>query len=56
LNDPPILVWLAAHVAYISCAFMGLYSWGIILASSLGGLVAALAGGYVGARLYREGT
>jgi hypothetical protein len=51
-----IVVWLAAHVAYASYAFMGLYSSGIILASSVGGLVAALAGGYVGARLYREGA
>lgn len=47
-------VWLAAHAAYASYAFMGYYSWSIIAASSVGGLVAALAGGYVGARLYRE--
>lgn len=50
------VVWLAAHVAYASYAFMGYYSWSIITASSVGGLVAALAGGYVGARLYRETT
>jgi hypothetical protein len=51
-----LVVWLAAHVAYASYAFMGYYSWSIIIASSVGGLVAALAGGYVGARLYRETT
>jgi hypothetical protein len=50
------VVWLAAHVAYASYAFMGYYSWSIITASSVGGLVAALAGGYVGARLYQEST
>lgn len=49
-----LVVWLASHAAYASYAFQGLFSWGTILASSLGGLLAALAGGYVGARLYRE--
>jgi hypothetical protein len=49
-----LVVWLAAHVAYASYAFMGYYSWSLIGASSVGGLVAALAGGYVGARLYTE--
>jgi hypothetical protein len=48
------VVWLAAHAAYASYGFMGYYSWSLIGASSVGGLVAALAGGYVGARLYRE--
>lgn len=33
---------------------MGYYSWSLVGASSVGGLMAALAGGYVGARLYRE--
>ena len=48
------VVWLTAHVAYASYAFMGYYSWSLIGASSVGGLLAALAGGYVGARLYTE--
>lgn len=48
------VIWLAAHAAYASYAFMGYYSWSLVGASSVGGLVAALAGGYVGARLYRE--
>jgi hypothetical protein len=49
-----LVIWLAAHVAYASYAFMGHYSWSLIGASTVGGLVAALAGGYVGARLYTE--
>jgi hypothetical protein len=49
-----LVIWLAAHAAYASYAFMGHYSWSLIGASSVGGLVAALAGGYVGARLYTE--
>jgi hypothetical protein len=49
-----MVIWLASHAAYASYAFMGLYPWSLILASSLGGLIAALAGGYVGALLYRE--
>ncbi|MEA2723878.1 MAG: hypothetical protein QOH59_1649 [Gemmatimonadales bacterium] len=48
------VIWLAAHAAYASYAFMGYYSWSLVGASSMGGLVASLAGGYLGARLYRE--
>jgi hypothetical protein len=51
-----LVIWLAAHAAYASYAFMGLYPWSLIAASSVGGLIAALAGGYVGAMLYRETT
>ncbi len=49
-----LVVWLTAHVAYASYAFMGYYSWSLIGGSSVGGLVAAVAGGYIGARLYTE--
>lgn len=49
-----LVIWLAMHAAYASYAFLGLYSGSLIVASSLGGLVAALAGGYLGARLYSE--
>ncbi len=49
-----LVIWLAMHAGYASYAFLGLYPWSLILASSLGGLVAAVAGGYVGAMLYRE--
>jgi len=48
------VIWLASHAAYASYAFMGYYSWSLVGASSAGGLVAALAGGYVGAMLYKE--
>jgi hypothetical protein len=48
------VIWLASHAAYASYAFMGYYSWSLVGASSMGGLVASLAGGYLGARLYRE--
>ena len=51
-----LVIWLSAHVAYASYAFMGYYSWSLIFASSVGGLVAAMAGGYLGARLYTEAT
>lgn len=47
-------LWLVAHVMFASYVFMGLYSWSLIVSSSLGGLIAALAGGYVGGYLYRE--
>jgi len=47
-------LWLAAHVMFASYAFMGLYSWSLVASSSLGGLIAAAAGGYVGGYLYRE--
>jgi hypothetical protein len=50
------VIWLAVHAGYVSYAFMGLYPWSLILGSSIGGLIAALAGGYVGGMLYREAT
>lgn len=49
-----LFVWLVAHLMYVSYVFMGLYSLSLIGASSIGGLVAALAGGYLGCWLYRE--
>ena len=50
------MIWLITHIAFASLAFTGLYSWPLVLSSSLGGLVAALAGGYVGGMLYRDPT
>lgn len=50
------MIWLITHIAFVSFAFTGLYSWPLVLGSSLGGLVAALAGGYVGGMLYRDPT
>jgi hypothetical protein len=49
-----LALWIATHLIYFSYVFMGLYSSSLIGASSLAGLVAVLAGGYVGGRLYRE--
>jgi hypothetical protein len=49
-----LCVWLISHLVYMSYVFMGLYSFSLIGASALGGLVAALAGGYIGCWLYRE--
>ena len=47
-------LWLATHVMFASYSFMGIYSWSLILSSSLGRLVAVMASGYVGGYLYRE--
>jgi hypothetical protein len=49
-----VVLWIATHLVYGSYVFMGLYSSSLIGASSLAGLVAVLAGGYVGGKLYRE--
>ncbi len=49
-----LLIWFVIHIVYVSYCFMGLYSISLIGASSLAGLVAALAGAYIGGMLYRE--
>ncbi|MBA2627696.1 MAG: hypothetical protein H0U85_06760 [Gemmatimonadales bacterium] len=49
-----LLVWFVLHIMYASYVTMGLYSASLIGLSSLAGLVAAVAGGYAGAMLYRE--
>ena len=49
-----LVIWLITHGWYFSYVFMGLFSLSLIGASSLGGLVAALAGGYLGGMLYQE--
>jgi len=51
-----LVAWLIGHLFYFSYVFMGLYSSGLILASSGAGLVAAMAGAYVGGKLYQEGA
>lgn len=48
------VVWLIGHAVYFSYAFMGLFSPALIAASSIGGLVGALAGAFVGGWLYRD--
>jgi hypothetical protein len=49
-----LAVWVVGHLFFFSYAFNGLYSAALIGACSLAGLVAALAGGYVGGLMYRE--
>ncbi|HJP56068.1 MAG TPA: hypothetical protein VJ847_03480 [Gemmatimonadales bacterium] len=51
-----LATWLIAHLAYFSYIFMGFYSAGLIIASAGAGLVAAMAGAYVGGKLYQEGA
>lgn len=49
-----LLVWAISHLAYASFAFLGMYSLNLVAMSSIGGLVAALAGGYAGCAVYKE--
>ena len=51
-----LFAWLVSHAFYFSYVFMGLYSFGLIAASSGAGLVAAMVGAYIGGRLYQEGA
>ena len=49
-----LALWLITHLAFSAWAFTGLYSVGVVAASTLGGLVAALAGSLAGCALYKE--
>ena len=49
-----LALWLITHLAFAAWAFTGLYSVGVVAASTLGGLVAALAGSLAGCALYKE--
>lgn len=49
-----LLVWAISHLAYASFAFLGMYSLNLVAMMSIGGLVAALAGGYAGCAVYKE--
>ncbi|MFI5235575.1 MAG: hypothetical protein ACHQXA_07695 [Gemmatimonadales bacterium] len=49
-----LATWFVGHAFFASYTFMGLYSSTLIGLVSLGGLVSALAGGWVGAKLYQE--
>ncbi len=49
-----VAVWLIMHVAYASLWFNGLFPLELVCASTLGALVAALAGGLAGGALYQE--
>ncbi len=49
-----LLVWGVSHIAYASFVFLNMYSLHLVALVSLGGLVAALAGGYTGCSIYKE--
>ncbi len=49
-----LALWFITHLAFAAWVFNGLYSFGIVAASTVGGLVAAVAGGLAGCALYKE--
>ncbi len=49
-----LLVWGVSHIAYFSFMFLNMYSLGLVASMSIGGFVAALAGGYAGCSIYSE--
>jgi hypothetical protein len=49
-----LAIWFITHLAFAAWAFTGLYSVGVVAASTLGGLVAGVAGGLAGCALYKE--
>jgi hypothetical protein len=49
-----MVAWAISYVAYFSLAFTGMYPTGVVVMSTLGGLVAYLAAAYVGGRIYTE--
>jgi hypothetical protein len=49
-----LVAWAISHVAYFSLAFTGMYPTGVVVMSTVGGLVSYLAAAYVGGRLYTE--
>jgi len=49
-----LAVWLITHLAFAAWVFNGLYSFGIVGASTVGGLVAGVAGALAGCAIYKE--
>jgi len=49
-----LAVWFITRLAFAAWWFTGLYSFGVVAASTVGGLVAAVAGGLAGCALYKE--
>jgi hypothetical protein len=49
-----LAVWFITHLAFAAWVFTGLYSFGIVVASTLGGLVAGVAGALAGCAPYKE--
>jgi hypothetical protein len=49
-----LAVWFITHLAFAAWVFNGLYSAGLVGASAVGGLVAAVGGALAGCAVYRE--
>ena len=49
-----LAVWAITHLAFAAWWFTGLFSFGVVAASTVGGLVAAVAGALAGCALYKE--
>lgn len=49
-----LLVWGVSHIAYGSFVFLNMYSLNLVALVTIGGLAAALAGGYAGCSIYKE--
>jgi hypothetical protein len=49
-----LALWLITHLAFAAWWFTGLYSLGLVAASTVGGLVAAVLGALAGCALYKE--
>ena len=49
-----LALWFITHLAFAAWVFTGLYSFGIVASSTVGGLVAAVAGALAGCALYKE--
>jgi len=49
-----LAVWWITHLAFAAWWFTGLYSIGVVAASTVGGLVAGITGGLAGGALYKE--
>ena len=49
-----LALWFITHLAFAAWVFTGLYSLGVVAASTLGGLVSGVAGALAGCALYKE--
>jgi hypothetical protein len=49
-----LAIWFITHLAFAAWWFTGLYSFGVIAGSTVGALVAAVAGALAGCALYKE--
>ena len=49
-----LALWFITRLAFAAWWFTGLYSFGVVASSAVGGLLSAVAGGLAGAALYRE--